>query len=205
MAQILFTDEEFDRLVAAVSARLKPAAPQTPAEYMAPLAPPEDADGSKMNRGEWDAYVAKYGKFPRTPAAPTPPRVIPPEAPPLVLPPKFVDEQGYDHGSQAALDDYRRRVAIRDANMARNDAAPIPDATGPFPVESLTDRDKAFIYWLASFNPKYRDAWRLLLRGSAVKIAQAVGWAHVNQGAGFDPASYDGPLQKVVLDVYGKA
>lgn len=159
--------------------------------FMAPLAPPEDADGSKMNRGEWDAYVAKYGKFPTTPAAPTPPRVLPPE-PPAPLPAPFRDEQGFDHGSQAALDAYRARVAKRDANLKAEDAkASRTRYNGPIPAASLTLDDCKFLNWAASRDPTFHVR---ALSGTQQEVANAL---QLGAYAGsFDASGYTGVLRQ---------
>jgi hypothetical protein len=159
--------------------------------FMAPLAPPEDADGSKMNRGEWDAYVAKYGKFPTTPAAPAQPRVIPPE-PPAPLPAPFRDEQGFDHGSQAALDAYRVRLARRNANLATEDArASQMRYDGPIPAASLTLDDCKFLSWASSSDTSFATR---ALSGTQQEVANALQLGAY--GGEFDAKGYTGVLRR---------
>ena len=164
------------------------------AAFMAPLALPEDADGSKMNRGEWDAYVAKYGKFPTTPAAPQatviPPSVSKPASP--VERPFF--EDGHDWENQAALDEHRRRIQQRAANLKAGDAA---DAavryTGPVPAASLSLEDCRFLYHAYMADPGFA---KRVLMGTPQEVAQALQLGSIS--GEYDWSTYTGVLRQYV-------
>lgn len=164
------------------------------AAFMAPLAPPEDADGSKMNCGEWDAYVAKYGKFPTMPAVPES-KVIPPSVgrpvPPVERP---FFEDGHDWENQAALDEHRRRIQQRAANLKAGDAA---DAavryTGPVRVEDLTLEDCKFLYQVSLVDSGFA---KRVLNGAPVDVARALQLgAYTGE---FNQFAYTGVLRQYV-------
>jgi hypothetical protein len=76
-----------------------------------------------------------------------------------------------------------------------------PPGTGPYPIEAIDQVDAAFLNWLSTWKPKYTHAWLELTHGSWLAITQKMALGRAL--GGFDPETYSGPLQQVVLQVYG--
>lgn len=83
-----------------------------------------------------------------------------------------------------------------------DDSARQPDGgNGPYDAEAVDQVDAAFLNWLATYKPKYINCWTRMTRGSWFLITQKMALGRAL--GSFDPSTYDGPLQQVVLQVYG--